>query len=350
MNLLPYFNKVIAGPAVFDCGSNYAVIWATSAKGSGCVRFTVNGKEKTVWDAGSGSIKTHDTVHSVKISKSEFDGCEYKVISQRVDFKFGYSAIKGKTVESPLYKFKKLEKEDNISILCISDIHDREAEMKKALQHIGTNHDLIVLLGDISSELEYKKRFIDRIIRVAGEISGGTTPVIYTRGNHETRGEFASQLINYFPTDTGEFWFKINFGPLSGLVLDSGEDKDDGHIEYSGLVDFKSYREREYKMLCGLNAEDFKGRYKIAFCHFPVLSNHFGTDWSAPLKKCGMQLLCGGHTHTVEFIDGELPSFIEGGKCNKAKYFAVSSIILKDGKMHLKTVTDSGECVLERTI
>lgn len=113
-------------PSVFECGDCYAVMWVTSGKGSGCVKYTYNGEEKTVWDSRSGAIASDDTIHVVKVSKNELIGNEYKVVSQSVTYKFGYFAIKGKTVESDTYFFGGIPKDDDIKILSISDIHELE--------------------------------------------------------------------------------------------------------------------------------------------------------------------------------------------------------------------------------
>lgn len=71
-------------PSVFECDDCYAVIWVTSGKGSGCVKYTYNDEEKTVWDSRSGAIASDDTIHVVKVPKNELIGNEYKVVSQSV--------------------------------------------------------------------------------------------------------------------------------------------------------------------------------------------------------------------------------------------------------------------------
>lgn len=345
---LPFLNsiKITAGPAVFECGDCYAVIWATNAKGSGCVE--VNGK--TYWDTRSGLIKTHDRIHTVKIPKEELIGKEYRVYSQRINYKLAYSAFKGDSFESRPIKFKGTPSDTDINLLCISDVHNMAEKMYKSLEYHKENPDIIFMLGDISSVLEFKKTFIEGIIEPAGKISKGEIPVVYARGNHETRGEFASQLINYFPTATKEFYFTFDFGQFSAVVLDPGEDKKDTHIEYSGLVDFESYRQQQYNWICNLNKNDFKGKYLITFSHEPVLNSHFGKDWTNELKKLGVDLIVGGHHHKSEFINGEPPVYDICGKRAKTDDYACAMLTLCDNKISMKTVTDKGEIILEKTI
>lgn len=338
--------KITAGPAVFECGDCYAVVWATSSKGSGCVKI---GK-KTYWDAKSGVIKTHEKVHVVKIAKDELRGQKYKVVSQRVNYKFGYDSVIGNIVESETIEFGGIEPTGEMNILCVSDVHDMAKEMYSALTYFEQKPDLLMLIGDISSEVEYKKRYIYGILEPAAKISQGRIPVVYARGNHETRGEFASQMVKYFPHRTGEFYFTFSFGELSAIVLDPGEDKEDDHPEYSGLVDFSGYREQEYNWICSLKSEDLAGRYKIVFSHMPKLENHFGKDWTEPLKRLGAQLMVGGHHHTSEFIGGDLPIYDECGKRGKTGEYACGMLTLKDGRIQMKTINNNGEILLEEEI
>jgi len=342
--------RITVNPAVFDCGNEYySVVWVTSAKGSGYIEYTVDGEVKRIYDAPSGIIATDDTIHSVMVPKDELQGNSYKVGSQYVAFKYGYSAVKGKTVESDTYNFKGVPKEDDIKILSISDIHGMESQMYKSLSYFTDSPDLLALLGDIVSTMENKSEFCT-VLKDAADLSKSEIPVVFTRGNHETRGEFAAEALSYFAFETGEFYFTFNFGPLSAVVIDAGEDKEDSHAEYDGLIDFSSYREKEYNWLSSLSADEFaNAKYKIVFSHMPKLSNHFGKDWTAPLISLGMDLIVGGHHHKSEFIDGELPVFIDCGK-NTTTVWAASMLTLKDGTVRMLTIDNSGNTLLDKTI
>ncbi|MBE6783035.1 MAG: metallophosphoesterase [Ruminococcaceae bacterium] len=354
-SLLPIgFIRITVEPVVFECGNeNYCILWETSTKGSGYVKYTYNGEEKIIWDETSGIIRTDDFVHRVVVPKKELQGNTYKVGSQYVGFKFGYSAAKGRTVESKEYNFRGVEKEDDINVLCISDIHYMEKQMYQSLEYFKeTTPDVIFYMGDITSDLISKEQFADYILKDAHDLSGGEIPIVYLRGNHETRGEFGAQLIEYFPTETGEFYYTFEFGPMSAVVLDYGEDKEDDHKEYSGLVNFAEYREKEFGWLCSLEKEEFAdSTYKLALCHSPVLDDHFGKDWTQPLKDLEMDLIVGGHYHKCDFVDGELPIFFDGGKINsKDGCWAASMMTLKDGQIHMLTIDNSGNVLLDKTI
>lgn len=342
--------RITVAPAVFETGGDYYnIVWETSFKGSGCVKYTYNGEEKVIWDSNNGIIASDDTVHSVRVPKAELRGNTYTVESQHIPFKFAYQCLKGKKCESEPIAFGGEEKEDGINILCIADIHEMEKKMYKALSHIEEKPDLICMIGDITSEMRTKDQFTKFLLKDAADLSGGEIPVVFTRGNHETRGEYAAVLADYLGDEMGKFYYTFDFGPLSAVVIDSGEDKEDSHKEYSGLVNFETLRSEEYEWLCGLDEDDFEGKYRIVFSHEPVLDDHFGKDWTAPLKELGMELVVGGHWHQSKFIEGELPSFIVGGNLGDGKW-AASMMRLEDGKISVKTVDTEGNVLMDRDV
>ena len=61
------------------------------------------------------------------------------------------------------------------------------------------------------------------------------TPILYNRGNHETRGIYADHLPEYFPKVGGNYYKLYMAGSVAVLLLDCGEDKPDSDIEYGGL-------------------------------------------------------------------------------------------------------------------
>lgn len=347
---LPGAPVITAGPAVFEMGDGYAILWATSVKGSGWVTYTFEGKDYTVYDAASGNIRTNDTVHVVKVPKAHLDGNAYQVHSQTVLFKFGYTALKGAVVSSGRRKFRGYHGQEEIQILAVSDVHGHKKEMFAACRALRPEQaDLLLLGGDITTtDLTAKAQMVKDIIGTASALSRGRYPVIYARGNHETRGEFAASLKRYFPTETGELYFTFRYGPVAAIVIDPGEDKADDHIEYSGLVDFEAYRQQEYRWLRQLQPAWAQGaQYRLAISHFPSLSDHFSMDWSAELRRLGTQLQLSGHTHDLvltekDALNGPGYPVLEDGGIGKDGVFIASRITLKGGVAHFHAVDQSG--------
>ena len=126
--------KIKVQPTVFDMGDeNYCILFVTTLKGSGYVKYTVNGKEKIIWDTTSGTISTHDTVHKIIVPKEELRNNSYVVGSQFVAYKLGYTAIKGGSIESEPINFRGGEKEDGIKLLAVTDVHEMMDDVKKSL-------------------------------------------------------------------------------------------------------------------------------------------------------------------------------------------------------------------------
>lgn len=348
--------KFATEPVVFDCGENYCVFWATTMKGTGSVSYTFEGKEYIVNDTRSGIISTDDKIHSVIVPKEQLENNYYSVTSQYVLLKLAYSAIKGKSVTSDKKYLRGYSGQQEISFLCLSDIHGKPQYVSNVMKHFDKSPDFAVLIGDVSSEMIVKNTFVDDILDSASRASRGEIPVVYARGNHETRGEFASQLTKYFRTDTNELYFRFNYGPISGTVLDTGEDKADDHQEYSGLVYFAGYREQEFNWLNSLERDDRDGvRYRIAFAHSPSTYDIFGQNWSKPLADIGTTLLLGGHHHVLSLSGGVasdgLVRFIDGGVTDKGGKFIGSMVTLSGGDTARFTAYNIyGELLMDKTM
>lgn len=297
--------RIEAEASVFETGDDmYTVIWSTSLPGSGYLTYSYGGTDYTVYDQVGGNILTLDTIHAVRVPKSHLDGNTYAYHSQHILSKQAYSAMKGKTVDSQAVEFAGYHGEENIGIMTVADIHGNPDPAAEAIARFETKPSFLVMDGDITSQMVTKDDFIS-ILKYAHMYSGGNIPVVYVRGNHEPRGEFAPEMIKYFRTSTGGLYFTFNYGPLWSIVLDGGEDKADDHPEYSGLVDFRSYIAEETKWLSGVEAPD--SQYKLAFVHKPSLDDLDGEKWLGMLSDLGIDAAISGHLHRLDlhFYEGK---------------------------------------------
>ncbi|MBO5269618.1 MAG: serine/threonine protein phosphatase, partial [Clostridia bacterium] len=78
--------------------------------------------------------------------------------------------------------------------------------------------------------------------RIAAGVTKGRIPVVFARGNHDTRGKYAERLANHTPTDNGRSYYSVRLGKLWMLVLDCGEDKNDDHAEYGHTMCCHAFR------------------------------------------------------------------------------------------------------------
>ncbi|MDR2647948.1 MAG: metallophosphoesterase [Oscillospiraceae bacterium] len=346
--VIPVKVKMNTAPVVFDVGEeNYAIMWHTNTKGTGSVTINVKGEEKTYWDATSGTINSKDTLHVVKIKKAILDEAKsYQVHSEFVLFSVGYFAIKGPKVSSESYNFKPYDPAQNvIRALSVADIHgehsNAEAATKVLLDDAGAPADFVILNGDISRDwLLTQNDFVDEILVIAQKLSKSGIPVIYARGNHETRGQWATEMIDYFPTDTGHLYFETSYGPIKMLVLDTGEDKPDDHYEYAGLADFATYLAEERAWIENLKKDENESiQYRFTISHKHNIDTEFGENWTIPLVPLGTQFIfCGhGHHNSLRAADETgIPFFEDGGQPT------ASLITFKDGDITAKTAYADG--------
>ncbi|MCQ2463237.1 MAG: metallophosphoesterase [Clostridia bacterium] len=309
---LPVLNKNFGFDVksiVFESGDEmYTVMWTTTKPGSGYVTYTYDGKEYTVYDQVGGVVRSLDTIHAVRVPKKHLDNNTYIYHSQYVGTKQAYTAVLGKTIDSEPVSFAGYNGEEEIKALVIADVHDDAIPWKMAMEHFTETPSIIILDGDIASKMENEDNF-KNILRYAHLFSDGKIPVAYARGNHEPRGEYASEMLQYFRTSTGGLYYTFNYGPLWAVVLDSGEDKEDGHEEYSGLVNFRKYIEDETKWLSDVKAPG--ALYQIAVVHKPSLDDLDGEKWIGMLGEIGIDAAISGHLHRLDlhFCEGTAPFY-----------------------------------------
>ena len=137
-------------------------------------------------------------------------------------------------------------------------------------------------------------------------------PFFYARGNHETRGKFARELINYLDLPNDKYYYAQTIGDTRFIVLDGGEDKPDTTEAYSGLVNFDKYRLEELEWLKKeVAGDDYKSAsFKIVIVHMPIYineTNWYGMEFMAEhfgpvLKNAGIDLMISGHRHRNQWV------------------------------------------------
>jgi len=172
------------------------------------------------------------------------------------------------------------------------------------------------LTGDSLDYLESEGQIVGNLLQPITETFAKTTPLMYVRGNHETRGRFARYLHDYIDTPGGKYYYSFDAGPVHFVVLDSGEDKVDSHPAYSGLNDFDGYREAERQWLAQeVRSKAFrKARFRVVLMHMPPFSAREGstrsggtadcfTKFAPLLNKVKVDLLITAHTHRFAYLE-----------------------------------------------
>lgn len=276
-----------------------------------------------------GLIEANNRVHGITLTGLK-PGSQYyyKVFSKDFESYEPYKIKFGTTIASEIYSFKTVsQQEKEVTLLILNDIHDRPASIGHLIGLNGKNtYDLVVLNGDMFNYQTDEAQIVTNLLNPCAETFSTDIPFVYLRGNHEVRGKFARQLPSYFENVNKAQYFTFTRGPVHFICLDTGEDKEDNHREYSGFADFDSYREVQAVWLKKqLKSKAFKkAKYKVVIMHIP----HYHSDklhgtlhcralFGTLLNQHKIDLMICGHTHKHGFYpaqkDHNFPMIIGGG-------------------------------------
>lgn len=232
----------------------------------------------------------------------------YKVCSKEiVEFK-PYNVSWGDTETSVVFSFSTPALQpEKVSWLVLNDIHDRPASFPH-LMSLAKDFpaDFVFLNGDMFDFQTDQQQIIDHLLAPLTDLFATSTPFLYTRGNHETRGKFARAHAEYFENPSQRYYFSFTQGPVHFIVLDTGEDKEDDHKEYAGLAAFDAYREQQARWLeKEIQTPAFKkAPFRVVMMHIPPFESG---DWHGTMhcrelfnplfNKGKIDLMICGHTH-----------------------------------------------------
>jgi hypothetical protein len=329
-----------ANPAVYEVGDGYNVIWVTTFRGTGYIKYTYEGKEYTVYDERDGIICTYEDVHSVKVPREHLSNNTYTVYSQVVTANNASGVTFGATISSGEIPFKGYDGSGTVNVLQMTDTHEGLNTTKAvAKAHKGKDVDLVVFTGDIVNALPKRSDMLDKFFPLMANATGGRFPIVYGHGNHETRGSYGTMLLEYFKTETGQFYFDFEYGPLYGVVIDTAEEAGDFYEGYGGLANCKEYVTAQSEWLKSLPPRKDLA-FRLAIYHIPRLSTLAGktVNLSNSMGHLGFQLGICGHDHTFRFeakgnnglqfeqvVLGQGAAGLYEFNGNKIKYVATSS-------------------------
>ncbi|MGN0771115.1 MAG: metallophosphoesterase family protein [Christensenellales bacterium] len=334
-------NQFESAPMVVDNGESYSVVFATTEQGTGYVEYVYDGKEYKVYDQIDGK-KNSSRIHTVKVPYEHLDGNTYTMGSTRVVQELSYGGRLGKTITSAQYTFNAPSGE--LNILSVSDWHTHNSQVYKSVEYLG-DYNAVILLGDSVAGLEYQEEVIEYIIKLGGKLTDGAMPILWVRGNHETRGSVAKELAGYLGMD--KFYYTARLGDVNFVVLDSAEDKVDTHPEYGGMNDFENYRRNMIEWLESLPDDIGKNivlSHDVELC----IEEDLQTRAIAKMQRMNTALIVGGHTHVLEYDDSRtITTFVDGGH-NEGKFVA-SKLTIVGNDMSILAMDNKGNKVYDNT-
>lgn len=362
--------KIIHGPYLQGVTDTEAtIVWLADTTSIGWVElFADDGTNpylaevKRYYDTNIG-IKREAKTHSVRITGLRPGTTyRYRVFSQQVLSHNAWRVCWGDIAATaaymkPLPKFKTLDKNaDGASFLVVNDIHQRNDVLKKLLS-MGEvkKRDMVFFNGDMVNIFDKEDKLFTGFMDTSVSVFASETPLYYVRGNHETRGQMAVRFHEYVCPRQPNLYYTVEQGPVFFICLDTGEDKPDTDLEYSGITDFDRYRDEQAEWLKGVvKSEAFRrAKIRVVIAHIPPFDKdndlwHGNVEVDKKfipiLNGTGINVMLCGHKHEYEYrgkVEGcDFPIIVNSNN-------GVITASTKGDKLHVKVQEASGKTELE---
>lgn len=300
---------VLYHPTVCPVGNNYQIAVVVYADALISVRV---GK-KSYFCHTNGIRKSKPGVHKITVPMSELDEARgYTLIAEKMIERLDYYSKTGEPVERR-YAFRPIEKTSDINVYHLADVHGYFDHAVACAEPYSNGLDLLVLNGDVSSASDTFDA-ITLCYKISSRIAKGEIPTVISRGNHDLRGALAEQLTEYMPDSLGKSYYSFRVGCIWGLLVDTGEDKDDSNSAYGHTVcchDFRLCVGEMIKSTIENPKEEYEAdgvRYRLVISHVPFtfpkdekifdIERELYSDWANVIKEnIKPNLMLSGHTH-----------------------------------------------------
>ena len=341
---------IVHGPYLVAPTETSAMIaWTTDTP---CHSKVLYGKSELSLEANNAKdgLLPVGTTHAVRIAGlTPGQTYRYQMVSTRVVKLKGYWPDKGLSTKSQVSSFTTLDAGRATSTFyALTDTHEDAARIAALFKLADWPHaDFVAHLGDAFNTVENEDQVFAKWLDPVVHGMGGTVPLMYARGNHDTRGPFARDLPAYMPIEEGRFYYTRDSGPIHLVVVDTGEDKPDITNVYAHLNAFAAYREQELAWL----DEHTRSNQRMADAPFRIVAMHQpawgyveggGDRWIDWANRSKVDLVIAGHTHRFAHIKpGErknnYPILIIGqdqlAKVEATKTQLKVSVMAKDGSV-----------------
>ena len=304
-------------PTVCAVEEEYEILIATRKRGMVLVEIG----DEVYHDLRAGVCRAESEYFKIRVPQSALDAAgKYTVVFRPSLGKKSYFTTFGHH-EAVTFSFRPVTKTEDIKMYHVADVHGYFGNAQKTVRYFGDELDLFVINGDIA-EVNSEEDYLETLAFL-GEIGEGRIPMIFSRGNHDTRGRLSECFTEYFPEVKGNTYYTVKVGALRALVLDCGEDKPDKGPEYDntegvpekyrGLNRFHEYRRAEARFLADLASKGEK--FDFAVTHVcPNMttfdpSGIFNIDadvyaeWTNSLEALGIKFMLCGHYHRCFLLE-----------------------------------------------
>ena len=343
-------------PAVFAVEDTYQIMVRTEEKSFVWVKIG----DQCFYDHSNGILRSNTTIHRITVPSALLDKTgKYTVYKRLLVERKPYYTETGE-ISQKVYDFYPV-RGDKIRAYHIADAHNMIEEPVRAAQTYG-KIDFLILNGDIANSSEKLEDF-DNVYELCGRITHGNIPVVFARGNHDMRGEYAEYLEYFTPVSNGKSYYTVRLGDFFAIILDCGEDKADDHEEYGNTICCRTYREEETNFIKQvIKSAEYSD--KNIFCRAVIVHNPFVwkeqepfdieddiyNKWTEMLRSdIRPDIIISGHIHKISIGNPGDDRDYRGQPCPIAVlseidykgYFAGAGIEFnRNGKINI-TVTDS---------
>lgn len=320
---LPAFSQddiqITHAPYLQNLGENeVTIVWTVNKPSVGWVELAPDDgthfyqTERPKFFNAKNGIKQTSTVHAVHLKGLKAGTrYRYRVYSQEVLSHVGWRVIYGNVAATSVYGKQPLEFQTSdhsrqaVNFAMVNDIHGKSDLLEKLVSHCDLKTtDMFLFNGDMVSIFNSEKEIFEGFMDKATELFASEIPMYYTRGNHETRGSFATAFQDYFSPKQEHIYYMFRQGPVCFVILDSGEDKPDSDLEYAGITVYDQYRTEQAEWLKGvLESKEYKeAPFKVVVCHIPPFGGWHGNEEVAEkfmplLNNAGVDIMLCAHLH-----------------------------------------------------
>lgn len=352
-------------PAVFAVEDTYQILVSVTAPSL----FWVEVGEETYYDASNGIMRSLSDLHRVTVPMAVLDKAgEYTVCVRPLIERKPYFTETA-PVETFTYPFYPVP-ENGARAYHIADAHNRIEEPIKAANTFG-DIDFLIFNGDVLDHSGDPSKF-DNIYILCDRLLGGSKPAVFSRGNHDLRGNYAEKFAEYTPNAGGNTYYTFRLGGIWGMLLDCGEDKPDSNAEYGFTVACHPFRLQQTAFIERVikNADTEYAasgvHTRLLIAHNPIswvnkppfdIETDLYAQWCEMLKTVNLTAMLCGHLHRLEVWPvgcendhlGQPCPVVIGAKPSK-EYFSGAGYVFDNGKVFVTFTDSDGEVLGEHTI
>lgn len=321
--------------------------------------------ERTKFFDATNGVKNVAELHSVRLTGLKpGTSYRYRIYAQEVLERKGEEIIYGNVAAPSIYDRRSLKFTTNdrnkpeTSFIMLNDIHGNTEYISKMLNVMNFKEtDMVIYNGDMMNLLMNEEDLFKGFMDVTIDLFATHKPMYYARGNHETRGLFATSFQHYFSPKEPHLYFLVRQGPVCFVFLDTGEDKPDSDIEYHGITDYDNYRTEQVKWLEeAVKSEEFlDAKFKVVIAHMPPLPDN--DIWHGQgevlekfvpiLNEAGIDVMLSGHLH--QYINNKPTDKVHFPVIDNSSNTVLKGVV-HDGKLDLEIKNMNGERIDQLTI